>query len=196
MAYLAPAAGPATVTMLHQQVGSADLTLERTLGSSRAAAVAVVRGHVVLELVGVGVCGRLPAGDLVDGVEVVGEVLGVGMAHLPVGREAGIGLEMGQDLGQPRRPSGRLLGSEVCSAAVDAGQGDRGKRSELLGRMGFTYHSNHVVEDDQRCKPKLCSKRRRRRTMAVDSATMQQKRQDGGRALGFSRRRITAFTGS
>lgn len=50
----------------------------------------VVLGHVQLELFGVGVCGRFPSRGLVDKVEVVGEVLAVAVADLPVGRQAGL----------------------------------------------------------------------------------------------------------
>lgn len=51
---------------------------------------AVVGGHVVLELVGVGAGGGLPVGDLVDGVEEVGEVLRLGVADFPVWWQAGL----------------------------------------------------------------------------------------------------------
>ena len=49
----------------------------------------------MLELFGVGAGGGLPARDLFDRVEVVGEVFGVRVADFPAGREAGISLEMG-----------------------------------------------------------------------------------------------------
>lgn len=53
---------------------------------------AVVGGHVDLELLRVGARGGLPAGVLLVGVEVVGEVLGVGVSNLPAGGKASVGL--------------------------------------------------------------------------------------------------------
>lgn len=53
----------------------------------------MVGGHVELELLAVGAGGGFPARGAVDGVEVVGEVLGVGVANLPAGRETGFSLE-------------------------------------------------------------------------------------------------------
>lgn len=49
----------------------------------------VVRRHVGFEEGGVGAGGGFPAGFLVGGVEVVGQVLGVGVAHFPGGGESG-----------------------------------------------------------------------------------------------------------
>lgn len=89
---LAPAAGSATLAVLDEEVGGADLALGDAGGGSRAGTGTVVGGHVVLQFVGVGAGGRFPAGDLFEGVEVVGEVLGVGVADLPVGRQPGVGL--------------------------------------------------------------------------------------------------------
>lgn len=54
----------------------------------------MVFGHVVLELLGVGARRRLPARDFVDGIEVVGEVLRIGVAHFPVGRKTGVSLRV------------------------------------------------------------------------------------------------------
>lgn len=61
-AYLSPARRAPAVLVLDQQVGSADLSLwhGNSLGSC-AGASAVVGGHVVLQLLGVGSRGRLPA---------------------------------------------------------------------------------------------------------------------------------------
>lgn len=53
----------------------------------------MVGGHVLFQLVGVGAEGGLPAGFFAGGVEVVGEVFGVGVAHFPGGGEAGVGLD-------------------------------------------------------------------------------------------------------
>lgn len=47
-------------------------------------------GHVLLELLGVGAGRGFPARDLLDRVEVVGEVLGVAMAHLPARRQSSV----------------------------------------------------------------------------------------------------------
>lgn len=78
--------------MLDEQVGGADLALGDARDGAVAGARAVVGSHVVLELLAVGAGGRLPAGDLVDRVEVVGKVLGVRVANLPVRGKTGIRL--------------------------------------------------------------------------------------------------------
>lgn len=78
--------------MLDEQMSSTDLTLGHAGDGAVAGSGAVVGGHVVLELLAVGAGGRLPAGDLVDRVEVVGKVLGVGVANLPVRRKTGVRL--------------------------------------------------------------------------------------------------------
>lgn len=49
----------------------------------------VVLGHVDLELLGISASRWLPAAVLVGRVEVVGQVLGLRVAHFPVGGEAG-----------------------------------------------------------------------------------------------------------
>ncbi len=68
----------------------------------------MVDGHVVLELLGVRLRGRLPARHLLGGVEVVGQVLGLAVAHFPVWREAGLGLLEGACL---RQRTGEVEGS-------------------------------------------------------------------------------------
>lgn len=55
----------------------------------------MVGGHVVLELFAVGARGGLPSRGSLDRVEVVGQVLGVGVANLPVWRETGVSLADG-----------------------------------------------------------------------------------------------------
>lgn len=90
--YLFPAAWPAAVAVLDQQVGGADLVIRDAGNGAGAGAGAVVGGHVVLELLGVRARRRLPSRDFVGGVEVVGEVLGVGVADFPVGGQAGVSL--------------------------------------------------------------------------------------------------------
>lgn len=79
---LSPAAGASAFSMLHQEMTATDLSLALTefRPSCRSA---VVVGHVDLELFGVGVRRGLPAGFFGGGTEVVGEVLGVGVANLP-----------------------------------------------------------------------------------------------------------------
>lgn len=52
-----------------------------------------MRTHVGLELFRIGALRRFPPGDLLNSVEVVREVFGVGVAHFPVGRETSIRLE-------------------------------------------------------------------------------------------------------
>lgn len=93
---LAPAARAPTISMLDQQMSNSDLALVRCLGLRRGfphhTRVAMMLCHVGLELVRVGVLGRLPIGGGGKGVEVVWEVLRVGMSHLPIGRKAGLGL--------------------------------------------------------------------------------------------------------
>jgi hypothetical protein len=78
--------------VLDQQVRRANLAVGNTWDRTGTRARAVVSGHVVLQLLRVGALRGFPAGDLVGRVEVVREVLGVGVAHLPVGRETGISL--------------------------------------------------------------------------------------------------------
>lgn len=74
-------------------MGGADLVLGNAGGGARTGASAMVRSHVMLELFGVGARGRLPSRDLLSRVEVIREVLGVGVADFPVGRETGISLQ-------------------------------------------------------------------------------------------------------
>lgn len=90
--YLSPAAGAAAVAVLDEQMRRADLALGDTRDGLVPGAGAVVSGHVVLELLAVGSCGRLPSRDLLGHVEVVGELLGLGVSNFPVGRESGISL--------------------------------------------------------------------------------------------------------
>lgn len=68
-------------------MSSTDLALGDARHGTGPLTSAVVAGHVMLELVAVGASGGLPSRDLVGGVEVVGQALGVGVAHFPVGGE-------------------------------------------------------------------------------------------------------------
>jgi hypothetical protein len=91
---LAPAHGPARLAVLDEQVRGADLALGHAddAGGGVGPAAAVVFGHVELELVGVGLGGRLPSGLALLDVEVVGQVLGVGVPDFPVLGQAGVEL--------------------------------------------------------------------------------------------------------
>jgi hypothetical protein len=55
----------------------------------------VVGSHIDLKLLDVGAGRRFPTRDLVDGIEVVREVLGLTMAYFPVGRKAAIVVFLG-----------------------------------------------------------------------------------------------------
>lgn len=109
--YLAPAAGSAAVTVLDKQVGSADFALGNAGDGAGTGAGAMMGGHVMLELVGVGAGRGLPSRDLFSVVEVVGEVLGVGVADFPVGGEPGF------SLGDARVSEA----AEACEGAVEVG---------------------------------------------------------------------------
>lgn len=90
--YLSPAARSSAIAVLDQQVGGANLALGDARDGTGSGTGTVVLGHVVLQLLRVGAGGGLPAGNLVDRVEVVWEVLGVGVTDFPVGRQAGVRL--------------------------------------------------------------------------------------------------------
>ena len=68
-----------------------DLPVLGGAGSGRVGGGAVVEGHVLFYFVRVGARGRLPAGLLCGGVEVVGQVFGVGVPDFPFGGETGVG---------------------------------------------------------------------------------------------------------
>lgn len=91
--YLSPAARPSTAAVLDQQVSGTDLALANIRNSSRSATSAVVDGHVVFKLVGIGSGGRFPSRDLFVRVEVVGKVLGVGVSNFPARGETSIRLQ-------------------------------------------------------------------------------------------------------
>lgn len=79
--------------MLDEKMGSSDLALGDTGNGTGTRTSAVVGGHVVLELFGVGAGGGFPSRQLLGRVEVVGEVLGVGVSDLPARRKTGVSLE-------------------------------------------------------------------------------------------------------
>lgn len=91
-AYLSPAAGSSTIAVLDKKMGSTDLALRNTRNSTRARTSRMVSRHVMLELLGVGARGGLPSRQLLGRVEVVGEVLGVGVTDLPTRRKTGVSL--------------------------------------------------------------------------------------------------------
>lgn len=83
--------------MFDQEMGGADLALScgtRAVdaGSGGGSGGAVVSGHVEFQFVRVGILGRFPARFMRLLVEVVGQVLGVGVPDFPVGREASVSL--------------------------------------------------------------------------------------------------------
>jgi hypothetical protein len=83
---LPPAAGATAVAMLDEQVATANLALTLATGLG-ASCWGVVRRHVELKCLGIGVRRRFPPRLLGSGVEVVGEVLGVRMTNFPTGGE-------------------------------------------------------------------------------------------------------------
>lgn len=74
-------------------MGSADFPFRNTGDGTRAGTGAVVGSHIMLKLLGIGAGGRFPSRELLGGVEVVGEVLGVGVSDLPSRRKTGVSLE-------------------------------------------------------------------------------------------------------
>jgi hypothetical protein len=97
-AYLSPAAGSSAVAMLDEKMGSANLALGDTGNCTGTRTSAMVRGHVVLEFLGVGAGGGFPSRQLLGRVEVVGEVLGVGVSDLPARRKTGVSHYVDVDL--------------------------------------------------------------------------------------------------
>ena len=88
---LLPTARPPAIAMLDEQMGRSDLPILGGAGGGRVGGGAVVDGHVGLYLFRVGAGRGLPAGFLGGGVEVVGQVLGVGVSDFPLGGETGVG---------------------------------------------------------------------------------------------------------
>lgn len=105
-------------------MGGADLALVRGAPDSTGGGRAVVLGHVDLELLGVGAGGRLPAAVLLGRVEVVGQVLGLRVAHFPVGGEAGFLLTGAHTRGKrlaglsTRRGDGKVRGCGLLREKV------------------------------------------------------------------------------
>lgn len=90
--YLSPAARPTALSVLDQQMRSPDLPIVASSSTLWLRASAMVDSHVVLELLDIGTGRGLPSRLAVGGVEVVREVLGVGVADFPALGQAGIGL--------------------------------------------------------------------------------------------------------
>lgn len=77
--------------MLDQEMGASNLALGRRKCSRCDALGAVVGRHVVLQPLGVGACRGLPSRVFGLGVEVIGQILRVGAAHLPSLGETSLG---------------------------------------------------------------------------------------------------------
>lgn len=88
---LAPAARATAVAVLDQQVAATDLALTLARGLWASCGSMVLR-HVQFQFLSVGVGRRFPARFFGGGVEVVGEVLGVGVANLPASRKSRVSL--------------------------------------------------------------------------------------------------------
>lgn len=88
-AHLSPAGWPPALVVLDEQVGGANLA---RLSALCYQAPTMVLCHVHLELLRVGPRWGLPARVLLRGVEVVGQVLALAMANLPIGGESRVGL--------------------------------------------------------------------------------------------------------
>ncbi len=104
----------------------------------------MVGSHVDLELLGIGAGRGLPARRLLGGVEVVGEVLGVGVADLPVGRQAGVRLE-----GRHREEVSQCCAEEDIEPAQRPGAAPSRRRqgwgNQTEGSAaGSTYHGLRV----------------------------------------------------
>jgi hypothetical protein len=89
---LPPAAGTATIAMLDEQVTAADLALALP-GGIRASSRGVVLRHVYFQLIGISFRRWLPARLFRRRVEIVWEILRVGMANFPAGGKTCVGLE-------------------------------------------------------------------------------------------------------
>jgi hypothetical protein len=87
---LAPRRGSPGILVLDEQMGAADFALEALLrgGAVGSLVLRVVLAHVVLQGFAVGLGWRLPARFLGAGVEVVGQVLAVGVPDFPAWWEA------------------------------------------------------------------------------------------------------------
>jgi hypothetical protein len=78
--------------MLDEQVTAADLALALARGV-RASSRGVVLRHVYFQLIGIGFRRWLPARLFCRRVEIVWEILRVGMANFPTGGKTCVGLE-------------------------------------------------------------------------------------------------------
>lgn len=86
---LTPTRGTARVSVLDEQMRGADLALLLALAVGSQTGGAVVGAHVMLERLAIGAGGGLPSALLGRGIEVIREVLGVGVSNLPSAGETG-----------------------------------------------------------------------------------------------------------
>ena len=86
---LTPTRGTARVSVLDEQMRCANLSLLLSLAVGSQTGRAVVGAHVMLEGLAVGAGRRLPSALLGRRVEIVGEVLGVGVSNLPAAGKTG-----------------------------------------------------------------------------------------------------------
>ena len=91
---LPPAAGPSAILVLDQKVTAPNFSLALVRSVGTACGAAVVLGHVDLEGLRVGPGRRLPAGLFRRGIEIVREVLGVGVTDLPARWKTGFSLDV------------------------------------------------------------------------------------------------------
>jgi hypothetical protein len=89
---LLPATGTAAIAMLNEQMAAADLTLALASGVRASSSRGVVLRHVDFEFFGIGFRRWLPARLFCRRVEVVWEILRVGMANFPTGRKTCVSL--------------------------------------------------------------------------------------------------------
>lgn len=82
----------------------------------------MVLGHVDLELLGVGAGRRLPSAILVGRVEVVGQVLGLRVAHFPICGETGFLYERKEKAVLVCVYHKTDLGCESSDLAIDGGE--------------------------------------------------------------------------
>lgn len=80
--------------MLHQEMRNADFAGFAIVGEVLGGG-GVVDGHICFHTLWIGARGGLPPRLFAAGVEVIGEVFGVGVPDFPAGGEAGFGVGHG-----------------------------------------------------------------------------------------------------